>query len=147
MCACYKIVLHNPHFFAVYTAVAVPISSEYSEDRTYPRYIEFPDGEGIMHTVDLEAEPDMELLAEIERNPANNKYLLYTRYFSNFYLVAIQVIVTIYVIRKMTIILFSLWLICWENNLDLGVIVSCNNKYQKTYKLVCNNRRTLHMRF
>ncbi|KAH9633543.1 hypothetical protein HF086_013220 [Spodoptera exigua] len=63
----------------VYTAVAVPISSEYSEDRTYPRFIEFPDGEGQLHTVDLEAEPDMELLAEIERNPANNKYLLYTR--------------------------------------------------------------------
>ncbi|XP_047029092.1 pancreatic triacylglycerol lipase [Helicoverpa armigera] len=64
---------------AVYTASAVPVTSEYSEDRTYPRYIEFPDGEGKMHTVDLEAEPDMELLNEIERNPANNLYLLYTR--------------------------------------------------------------------
>ncbi|XP_022824519.1 pancreatic lipase-related protein 2-like [Spodoptera litura] len=68
---------------AVYTASAVPASELNElvspEDRTYSRYIEFPDGEGNMHTVDLEAEPDMELLAEIERNPDNNQYLLYTR--------------------------------------------------------------------
>ncbi|KAJ8718522.1 hypothetical protein PYW08_002759 [Mythimna loreyi] len=57
----------------------VPLTSEYSEDRVYPRYIQFPDGEGVMHTVDLEAEPDMELLNEIQRDPANNRYLLYTR--------------------------------------------------------------------
>nr|AFI64310.1 neutral lipase [Helicoverpa armigera] len=63
----------------VYAASAVPVPSEYSEDRVYPRYIEFPDGEGNMHTVDLEGEPDMELLDEIERNPANNLYLLFTR--------------------------------------------------------------------
>uniref|UniRef100_A0A2A4K4B9 Lipase domain-containing protein n=1 Tax=Heliothis virescens TaxID=7102 RepID=A0A2A4K4B9_HELVI len=63
----------------VYTASAVPVTSEYSEDRTYPRYIEFPDGEGNMHTVDLQAEPDVELLNEIARNPANNQYLLFTR--------------------------------------------------------------------
>ncbi|CAH0687765.1 unnamed protein product [Spodoptera exigua] len=68
---------------AVYTASAVPAPElpelVNSEERTYPRYIEFPDGDGNMHTVDLEAEPDMELLAEIERNPDNNQYLLYTR--------------------------------------------------------------------
>ena len=65
----------------MYTASAVPLApeSEYSEDRVYPRYIEFPDGEGVLHTVDLEAEPDYELLEEIERNPANNQYYLYTR--------------------------------------------------------------------
>ncbi|XP_047029091.1 pancreatic triacylglycerol lipase-like [Helicoverpa zea] len=73
--------------FTVYAVSAVPVpelselpvASEYSEDRVYPRYIEFPDGEGNMRTVDLEAEPDMELLDEIERNPANNQYLLFTR--------------------------------------------------------------------
>ncbi|CAG4943616.1 unnamed protein product [Parnassius apollo] len=32
-----------------------------------------------MHTVDLEAEPNIELLNEINRNPANNLYLLFTR--------------------------------------------------------------------
>ncbi|XP_035447526.2 pancreatic triacylglycerol lipase-like [Spodoptera frugiperda] len=63
----------------VYAASAVPVNSDYSEDRVYPRFIEFPDGEGVMHTVDLEAEPDMDLLDEIARNPANNKYFLYTR--------------------------------------------------------------------
>lgn len=66
--------------FPVYAASAVPVNSDYSEDRVYPRFIEFPDGEGVMHTVDLEAEPDMDLLDEIARNPANNKYFLYTRY-------------------------------------------------------------------
>ncbi|XP_013170032.1 PREDICTED: pancreatic lipase-related protein 2-like [Papilio xuthus] len=55
---------------------AVPMLQE---ETTYPRFIEFPDGDGVMHTVDLEAEPDMKLLEEINRNPANNRYLLYTR--------------------------------------------------------------------
>ncbi|CAH0687767.1 unnamed protein product [Spodoptera exigua] len=64
---------------AAYTASAVPLNSDFSEDREYPRFIEFPDGDGVMHTVDLEAEPDYELLDEISRNPANNVYLLYTR--------------------------------------------------------------------
>ncbi|CAD0202238.1 unnamed protein product [Chrysodeixis includens] len=66
-------------FASAYTALAVPVTSDYSEDRVYPRFIQFPDGEGVMHTVDLEAEPDYELLAEIERNPDNNQYLLFTR--------------------------------------------------------------------
>ncbi|KPJ13526.1 hypothetical protein RR48_02151 [Papilio machaon] len=57
-------------------AAAVPISKE---EKAYPRFIEFPDGDGVMHTVDLEAEPDWGLLEEINRNPANNRYLLYTR--------------------------------------------------------------------
>lgn len=48
--------------------------------RVYPRYIDFPDGEGNLHKVDLEAEPDYELLEEISRNPANNVYILFTRY-------------------------------------------------------------------
>nr|XP_021186867.2 pancreatic lipase-related protein 2 [Helicoverpa armigera] len=63
---------------AVYIASAVPVENQQNE-RKHSRYIEVPDGEGVMHTVDLEAEPDMELLNEIERNPANNLYLLYTR--------------------------------------------------------------------
>ncbi|KAI8434352.1 hypothetical protein MSG28_012417 [Choristoneura fumiferana] len=36
-------------------------------------------GDGKMYDVDLEAEPDMELLDEVTRNPANNLYLLFTR--------------------------------------------------------------------
>lgn len=67
--------------FAVYAASAIPTNSLYSEGRSYPRYIDFPDGEGNMHKVDLEAEPDMEVLNDIERNPADNQYLLFTRYF------------------------------------------------------------------
>ncbi|KAJ0175089.1 hypothetical protein K1T71_009230 [Dendrolimus kikuchii] len=60
----------------VYTAFAGPVPRD---EQVYPRFIEFPDDNGIMHTVDLEAEPDIELLQEIQRNPANNVYLLYTR--------------------------------------------------------------------
>ncbi|CAG4943607.1 unnamed protein product [Parnassius apollo] len=62
--------------FAVYTAKAVPALQNV---KNYPRFIEFPGGDGVMHTVDLEAKPDMELLNEINRNPDNNLYLLYTR--------------------------------------------------------------------
>ncbi|CAH1637298.1 unnamed protein product [Spodoptera littoralis] len=61
-----------------YTAFAVPVA-EPEKEHEYSRYIQMPDGEGVMHTVDLEAEPDMELLDEISRDPANNLYLLYTR--------------------------------------------------------------------
>ncbi|XP_026325964.1 pancreatic triacylglycerol lipase-like [Hyposmocoma kahamanoa] len=59
---------------AAYVVSAVPI-----EGKDYPRYIQFPDGDGNLHDVDLEAEPDYELLQEIQRNPANNLYLLFTR--------------------------------------------------------------------
>ncbi|XP_022131169.2 pancreatic triacylglycerol lipase [Pieris rapae] len=49
------------------------------ERELYPRYIHFPGGDGEMHLVDLEAQPDVEFLNEIQRNAANNQYLLYTR--------------------------------------------------------------------
>uniref|UniRef100_A0A2H1V6E0 SFRICE_005135 n=1 Tax=Spodoptera frugiperda TaxID=7108 RepID=A0A2H1V6E0_SPOFR len=61
-----------------YTAFAVPAAG-LEKEHEYSRYIQMPDGEGVMHTVDLEAEPDMELLNEISRDPADNLYLLYTR--------------------------------------------------------------------
>ncbi|XP_035447525.2 pancreatic triacylglycerol lipase-like [Spodoptera frugiperda] len=64
---------------AVYAASAIPTSSLYFEEHSYPRYIDFPDGEGNMHKVDLEAEPDVKVLNDIERNPADNQYLLFTR--------------------------------------------------------------------
>lgn len=62
-------------------ALAVPVEtpSEYNLNHDYPRFIKFPDGEGALHDVDLEAEPDMEVLDEVTRNPANNVYLLFTR--------------------------------------------------------------------
>ncbi|KOB64678.1 Neutral lipase [Operophtera brumata] len=46
-----------------YLASAVPVETptEYSLKHDYPRFIKFPDGEGKMHDVDLEAEPDMKL--------------------------------------------------------------------------------------
>ncbi|XP_075979737.1 pancreatic triacylglycerol lipase-like [Anticarsia gemmatalis] len=66
-------------FAAAYTVLAVPVEQGFSEIRTYPRFIEFPGGDGVMHTVDLEAEPDMELIEEVTRNPNNNQYLLFTR--------------------------------------------------------------------
>ncbi|CAK1542178.1 unnamed protein product [Leptosia nina] len=59
----------------VYAATAVPTSGT----KFYPRYIQFPGGDGEMHRVDLEAEPDVEFLNEMQRNPANNQYLLFTR--------------------------------------------------------------------
>ncbi|KAL0870630.1 hypothetical protein ABMA27_005590 [Loxostege sticticalis] len=61
-----------------YIAVAVPLD-DIGVEKAYPRYIDFPDGEGKLHTVDLEAEPDWELLSDVQRNPANNQYLLFTR--------------------------------------------------------------------
>ncbi|XP_063894906.1 phospholipase A1 member A [Helicoverpa armigera] len=61
------------------TASAVPLTPEFSEQRVYPRFIQFPDGEGILHDVDLEAQPQQDILDEISRNPRVNKYLLFTR--------------------------------------------------------------------
>lgn len=54
---------------------AVPLE----EPQEYPRFIQFPGGDGNFHEVDLEAEPDLKLLSEIEKKPANNLYLLYTK--------------------------------------------------------------------
>ncbi|XP_049872122.1 pancreatic triacylglycerol lipase-like [Pectinophora gossypiella] len=59
--------------------VAKPFGELPTEEKTYPRFIEFPDGEGNMHTVDLEAEPNMEAIEDYTRNPNNNEYLLWTR--------------------------------------------------------------------
>ncbi|KAJ0175088.1 hypothetical protein K1T71_009229 [Dendrolimus kikuchii] len=67
---------------AAYFVSALPTIEEDLGDlgtREYPRYMEIPDGDGVMHMVDLQAEPDHELLEEIERNPANNEYTLFTR--------------------------------------------------------------------
>jgi hypothetical protein len=61
-----------------YIASAVPVADVGAED-DYPRYINFSDDEGNVHLVDLEEEPDMALLEEIQRNPSNNLYLLFTR--------------------------------------------------------------------
>ncbi|XP_063830082.1 lipase member H-A-like [Ostrinia nubilalis] len=67
-----------------YIASALPLENDVIDvEKTYPRFIEFPDGEGKMHTVDLEAEPDWKILDEITRNPANNRYFLFTRRNSN----------------------------------------------------------------
>lgn len=57
---------------------AIPVPN--AEHQDYPRFIKFPDGDGNSHIVDLEAQPDMELLNEINRNAADNIYLLFTRY-------------------------------------------------------------------
>ncbi|XP_068622452.1 phospholipase A1 member A-like [Battus philenor] len=57
-------------------ASAIPLEDKHKE---YQRFVEIPGGDGVMHKVDLEAAPDMELLDEINRNPANNQYLLFTR--------------------------------------------------------------------
>ncbi|XP_013183841.1 pancreatic lipase-related protein 2 [Amyelois transitella] len=57
-----------------YTANAVPI--EQREDVIYPRFIQFPDGDGVLHDVDLEDEVDEELLVGIAER---NLYLLFTR--------------------------------------------------------------------
>lgn len=66
------------YYISVYTASAVPVPEDVLEHE-YPRYVSFPDSDGVMHVVDLEEQPDIELLNEIQRNPANNLYLLFTR--------------------------------------------------------------------
>ncbi|KAJ8714589.1 hypothetical protein PYW07_002814 [Mythimna separata] len=63
-----------------YTALAGPVNTDYAVDNyVYPRFIKFPDGEGIMHDVDLEAPVEQAIIDEVTRNPANNQYFLYTR--------------------------------------------------------------------
>uniref|UniRef100_A0A2A4K3N9 Lipase domain-containing protein n=1 Tax=Heliothis virescens TaxID=7102 RepID=A0A2A4K3N9_HELVI len=61
------------------TASAVPMVPDFSENRVYPRFIQFPDGEGVLHTVDLEAEPQEETDGDLNRNASRNQYLLFTR--------------------------------------------------------------------
>lgn len=51
----------------------------YEQTSSNSHIIEFPGGDGQMRRVDLTEEPDMELLNEIQRNPANNIYQLFTR--------------------------------------------------------------------
>lgn len=50
-----------------------------NETPNYSRFIDFPGGDDVMHRVDLEEQPDVNILEEVNRNPANNQYLLYTR--------------------------------------------------------------------
>ncbi|KAI5651299.1 lipase domain-containing protein [Phthorimaea operculella] len=67
--------------FSITAGLATPVPGYSSEElQMYPRFIEIPDGDGNPHQVDLNEEPDYELLNEITRNPANNNYLLYTRH-------------------------------------------------------------------
>ncbi|VVD02062.1 unnamed protein product, partial [Leptidea sinapis] len=68
---------HHESFVGVCVAAGLPV--ENVGEKIYPRFMEIPGDDGLMHKVDLEEEPDMELLNEIARNPANNQYLLYTR--------------------------------------------------------------------
>ncbi|XP_063383420.1 pancreatic triacylglycerol lipase-like [Cydia fagiglandana] len=52
---------------------------EQPADFQYPRFFKMAGGDGELHDIDLEAKPDLELLAEVTKNPANNQYFLYTR--------------------------------------------------------------------
>ncbi|CAH0718261.1 unnamed protein product, partial [Brenthis ino] len=63
-------------FVLVCAATAVPLENE---EQKYSRFIEIPTDDGVMHQVDLEEQPDFHLLEEIQRNPADNVYLLFTR--------------------------------------------------------------------
>ncbi|KAJ2949528.1 hypothetical protein O0L34_g15449 [Tuta absoluta] len=66
---------------SIAAGLAIPAADFSSEElKMYPRFIEVPDGDGNPHQIDLNEEPDHELLDEITRNPANNNYLLYTRH-------------------------------------------------------------------
>ncbi|KAJ8714591.1 hypothetical protein PYW07_002816 [Mythimna separata] len=66
-------------YFLVTTAHFVSAGPVNSEDRVYHRFVKFPDSEGNLHNVDLQAPVDQKLVDEVNRNPANNLYLLYTR--------------------------------------------------------------------
>lgn len=44
------------------------------------RFVQIPDGNGGMRTIDLETDqPDLALLEDVARNPDNNRYFLWTR--------------------------------------------------------------------
>ncbi|KAL0870627.1 hypothetical protein ABMA27_005587 [Loxostege sticticalis] len=65
---------------SAYFASALPLDDQVvGIEKTYQRFIEFPDDEGNPHIVDLEAEPDWDFLSDLARNPNNNQYFLYTR--------------------------------------------------------------------
>ncbi|XP_026740983.1 pancreatic lipase-related protein 2-like [Trichoplusia ni] len=61
-----------------YTASAVPLNSGLSENREHSRVIEFTDDEGVVRSVDIDEEPDQDLLDEIEHD-SENLYQLFTR--------------------------------------------------------------------
>lgn len=48
-------------------------------DGKYSRFFDYTDEEGNIHKVDLLEPVDTEILEEVQRNPANNQYLLFTR--------------------------------------------------------------------
>ncbi|XP_045538859.1 pancreatic lipase-related protein 2 [Papilio machaon] len=62
-------------FISGYVALPSPVYNE----APYQRYLNFPDAEGILQTIDLEVQPDFQLLNEIENDSANNLYSLFTR--------------------------------------------------------------------
>lgn len=64
--------------FLAYTASAVPLNSGLSENRELSRVIEFTDDEGVVRSVDIDEEPDQDLLDEIEHD-SENLYQLFTR--------------------------------------------------------------------
>ncbi|XP_013183851.2 pancreatic lipase-related protein 2 [Amyelois transitella] len=82
-----KIVVMKPNImmklvallFVVATVLFVNSSPVPKDDAEYNRFFEYTGEDGEIHTIDLEAEPNMEVIEEIERNPANNQYLLFTR--------------------------------------------------------------------
>ncbi|XP_063626996.1 pancreatic triacylglycerol lipase-like [Cydia splendana] len=65
----------------IVTLTAYAAAGPVIEDQVpeYSRFIQIPDGNEVPHTVDLEEEPDYQILTEIQRNPANNLYQLFTR--------------------------------------------------------------------
>ncbi|XP_075979721.1 pancreatic lipase-related protein 2-like [Anticarsia gemmatalis] len=65
----------------VYTASAVPVEPVSSDNAVpYQRYIEFPDGDEKMHTVDLEDDVDEEVIDDVANDPTKVQYLLFTRH-------------------------------------------------------------------
>ncbi|XP_073959957.1 pancreatic triacylglycerol lipase-like [Choristoneura fumiferana] len=68
--------------FAILVVAAFTAAGPLFEDNKkyeYPRYIQFPDGDGVAHTVDLQADPDQNVIEDVQRNPDRNLYLLFTR--------------------------------------------------------------------
>ncbi|XP_028161543.1 pancreatic lipase-related protein 2-like [Ostrinia furnacalis] len=76
----YLNILFVSYFHTAHINLAFFLEEEDTEnEKTYPRFIYFPDGDGNLVKVDLEAKPEHELLRECEKDPhVGNLYLLYT---------------------------------------------------------------------
>lgn len=79
-----RILSINPTLFTVYIASAMPMENTIEEQEDIPRDNEYltvydPKLQRWVHPLEKEEELDHQVLDDVARNPANNRYFLFTR--------------------------------------------------------------------